>query len=119
MEMEKWHREMEDKIESIDKKVDRLIDALIGSPYLKGHGIIDRMNEKMNSLENKIIEIDGNMTSFEKKIMNKMDNFERVNNIKHQSHYDFKKKIIIAISTLVGLALIIEFLINIYSNLKK
>ena len=82
--------ELEEKMTSIDTKLSQVVDAILGNPLTKSGGFIkdiEIMKEKIQELENKI-----------------------------QSQEEFKKKITWTFGIIVTVALILEYFINIYSN---
>lgn len=84
--------ELEEKIDNIDTKLTQVIDAILGNRLTKTGGFMSD------------IEI----------IKTKIDVLE-----KKQVRYDeFKKKITWTIGIIVALALIIEYLTKVYSNVK-
>ena len=83
--------ELEEKMTSIDTKLSQVVDAILGNPLTKSGGFIkdiEIMKEKIQELENKI-----------------------------QSQEEFKKKITWTFAIVVTVALILEYFINIYSNI--
>lgn len=84
--------ELEEKIDNIDNKLTQVIDAILGNRLTKTGGFVSD------------IEI----------IKGKIDVLE-----KKQVRYDeFKKKITWTIGIIVALALIVEYLTKVYSNVK-
>ena len=82
--------ELEEKMTSIDTKLSQVVDAILGNPLTKSGGFIkdiEIMKEKIQELENKI-----------------------------ESQEEFKKKITWTFGIIVIVALILEYFINIYSN---
>lgn len=85
--------EMEEKINSIDTKLTQVVDAILGNPLTKTGGFItdiELMKEKIADLE-KAVEV----------------------------HAEFRKKMSWTVGLILGLGLIIQYVINIYVNLKK
>ena len=83
--------ELEEKMTSIDTKLSQVVDAILGNPLTKSGGFIkdiEIMKEKIQELENKI-----------------------------QSQEEFKKKITWTFAIVVTVALILEYFVNIYSNI--
>ena len=75
---------------SIDTKLSQVVDAILGNPLTKSGGFIkdiEIMKEKIQELENKL-----------------------------QLQEEFKKKITWTFAIVVTVALILEYFINIYSN---
>ena len=83
--------ELEEKMTSIDTKLSQVVDAILGNPLTKSGGFIkdiEIMKEKIQELENKI-----------------------------QFQEEFKKKITWTFAIVVTVALILEYFVNIYSNI--
>ena len=83
--------ELEEKMTSIDTKLSQVVDAILGNPLTKSGGFIkdiEIMKEKIQELENKV-----------------------------ESQEEFKKKITWTFAIVVTVALILEYLVNIYSNI--
>ena len=83
--------ELEEKMTSIDTKLSQVVDAILGNPLTKSGGFIkdiEIMKEKIQELENKI-----------------------------EAQEEFKKKITWTVAIVVTVALILEYFINIYSNI--
>jgi hypothetical protein len=84
---------MEEKIDSIDKKLSQVIDAILGNSLTKTGGFIDdiqHLKEKMYRLERK-----------------------------QEQHDEFKKKFSWGVGIIVALGIIIQYVLNIYVNIKK
>ena len=82
--------ELEEKMTSIDTKLSQVVDAILGNPLTKSGGFIkdiEIMKEKIQELENKI-----------------------------EAQEEFKKKITWTVAIIVTVALILEYFVNIYSN---
>ena len=82
--------DLEEKMTSIDTKLSQVVDAILGNPLTKSGGFvkdIEIMKEKIQELENKI-----------------------------ESQEEFKKKITWTFAIVVTVALILEYFVNIYSN---
>ena len=82
--------ELEEKMTSIDTKLSQVVDAILGNPLTKSGGFIkdiEIMKEKIQELENKV-----------------------------ESQEEFKKKITWTFAIVVTVALILEYFVNIYSN---
>lgn len=91
--MEDRLEELEVKIDSIDSKLSRVMDALVGNPILKSDGLvnrIDKYDKEFERIEKEIGELK-----------------------------EFKKKILYGVAAIVGVGLIIESFIRVYANLKK
>ena len=83
--------DLEEKMTSIDTKLSQVVDAILGNPLTKSGGFIkdiEIMKEKIQELENKL-----------------------------QYQEEFKKKITWTVAIVVTVALILEYFINIYSNI--
>ena len=83
--------ELEEKMTSIDTKLSQVVDAILGNPLTKSGGFIkdiEIMKEKIQEVENKI-----------------------------QAQEEFKKKITWTVAIVVTVALILEYFVNIYSNI--
>ena len=84
--------DMEEKIGSIDTKLTQVVDAILGNPLTKTGGFvsdIEVLKDKIKELEKKI-----------------------------ERQEEFKKKISWTIGLIVGAALIIQYVISVYSNVK-
>jgi hypothetical protein len=85
--------EMEEKIDSIDKKLSQVIDAILGNSLTKTGGFIDdiqHLKEKISRLERK-----------------------------QEQHDEFKKKFSWGVGIIVALGIIIQYVLNIYTNIRK
>jgi seryl-tRNA synthetase len=90
--MEQRLTEMEEKIDNIDKKLNQVVDAILGNSLTKSGGFMQEMEkikEKIYLLERK---------------QDKMD--------------DFKKRIIWTIGIIVTAAMVIQYIIKVYSDIK-
>jgi len=85
--------EMEEKIDSIDKKLSQVIDAILGNSLTKTGGFI----EEIQLLKEKIYRL------------------ER----KQEQHDEFKKKFSWGVGIIVALGIILQYVLNIYINIKK
>jgi hypothetical protein len=85
--------EMEEKIDSIDKKLSQVIDAILGNSLTKTGGFI----EEIQLLKEKIYRL------------------ER----KQEQHDEFKKKFSWGVGIVVALGIILQYVLNIYVNIKK
>jgi seryl-tRNA synthetase len=91
-QMEQRLTEMEEKIDNIDKKLNQVVDAILGNSLTKSGGFMQEMEkikEKIYLLERK---------------QDKMD--------------DFKKRIVWTISIIVGAAMVIQYIVKVYSDIK-
>lgn len=85
--------EMEEKIDNIDLKLTQVVDAILGNPLTKEGGFVVEINHLKKELE--------------------------TIKIKQVKHDDFKKQVVWTIGAIVGLGLVFQYFIAIYSNLKK
>lgn len=84
--------DLEKQMASIDTKLTQVVDAILGNALTKAGGFvsdIDELKEKIQKLEEKVKEQD-----------------------------DFKKRFIWTISLIVIFALVIQYIVNLYSNIK-
>lgn len=91
-QMEQRLTEMEEKIDNIDKKLNQVVDAILGNSLTKSGGFMQEMEkikEKIYLLERK---------------QDKMD--------------DFKKRIVWTIGIVVTAAMIVQYIIKVYSDIK-
>lgn len=91
-QMEQRLTEMEEKIDNIDKKLNQVVDAILGNSLTKSGGFMQEMEkikEKIYLLERK---------------QDKMD--------------DFKKRIVWTIGIVVAAAMVIQYIIKVYSEIK-
>lgn len=91
--MEERLDELEVKIDSIDSKLSRVMDALVGNPILKSDGLvgrIDRYDQEFSRIEKEISELK-----------------------------DFKKRILYGVAAIVSVGLVLDAFIRAYANLKK
>jgi tetrahydromethanopterin S-methyltransferase subunit G len=92
--------ELEEKIDSINTKLTQVVDAILGNPLTKTGGFINDLSEayrKIDHLEQKI-------STLNKKVADQED---------------FKKKIYWAGGIIFSIILLIQYISNIYSNIKK
>jgi prefoldin subunit 5 len=91
-QMEDRLTDMESKIDVIDTKLTQVVDAILGNPLTKIGGLmqdIEVMKQKIEILE------------------------------KSQLQYEnFKNRVYWTIGIVVGVALILQYFVNVYSNLK-
>ena len=84
--------ELEEKIDSIDEKLTQVIDAILGNKLTKTGGFtrdLELLKEKITLLERK------------------------------QDKYDeFKKRITWTIGIIIGIAMLIQYITTVYSNVK-
>ena len=85
--------EMEDKLDKLDIKLTQVVDAILGNPLTKQGGLI----EEMNILKVKILELE-----------------------KKQARYEsFKNKVSWTVGLIMGGAMLMQYIISIYSTIKK
>jgi hypothetical protein len=85
--------DLEQKIDMINIKVTQVVDAILGNPLTKVGGLmqdIDTMKNKISELERKQVEIE-----------------------------DFKKRVYWTVGIVVAAALIVQYITNVYVNVKK
>lgn len=85
--------DLEEKMTSIDTKLTQVVDAILGNPLTKGGGFvkdIEVLQEKIKNLEVKI-----------------------------QKQEEFKKKISWTIGIIIAAAFVVQYLVNVYSNIQK
>jgi hypothetical protein len=91
-QMEDRLTDMESKIDVIDTKLTQVVDAILGNPLTKIGGLmqdIEVMKQKIEVLEKSQLQ-----------------------------HENFKNRIYWTIGIVVGVALILQYFVNVYSNLK-
>ena len=91
--MENRLSDLEEKMTSIDTKLTQVVDAILGNPLTRTGGFIDDIDV------------------LKKEIKDLKD--------KEQKNEEFRKKFMWTVGIIVTLAVIAQFLINIYANLKK
>lgn len=85
--------ELEEKIDVIDVKLTQVVDAILGNPLTKAGGFIqdiEVMKTKISDLEKK-----------------------------QEKNDEFKKRFTWTVSLIVGAAIVLQYLLSIYSNLLK
>ena len=85
--------DMEEKIDAINTKLTQVVDAILGNPLTKTGGFIkdiETMKEKIERLE-----------------------------IEQKEHSEFRKKISWTVGIIMALGIIIQYIINIYSAVKR
>ena len=92
--------ELEDKIDSIDTKLTQVVDAILGNPLTKTGGFM----QDLTTAHSKIDELEKKITLLNKKI---------------SEQEDFKKKIYWISGASLAVLLVVQYITNIYSNLKK
>jgi len=85
--------EMEEKIDSIDTKLTQVVDAILGNPLTKTGGFV----QDIKRLESKIDELERKQKDFD----------------------EFRKRTVWTVGIFISIALIVQYLINIYSNATK
>lgn len=85
--------EMEEKINSIDTKLTQVVDAILGNPLTKTGGFI-------KDIENLKV---------------KMDSLEKA----QKDQDDFKKKVSWTVGIIMALGIVIQYIINIYTAVKR
>lgn len=91
-QMEHRLTEMEEKIDAIDKKLNQVVEAILGNSLTKSGGFmhdIDVLKEKMFLLEKKI-----------------------------EKQEEFRKRISWTIGIIAAAAMIIQYLVNLYTSVK-
>lgn len=85
--------DLEEKMNSIDTKLTQVVDAILGNPLTKTGGFmndIDILKHRIEELEKKAVAYD-----------------------------DFKKRVYWAAGIIISLALIAQYVTNIYANVKR
>lgn len=90
--MEQRLTDMEEKINSIDTKLTQVVDAILGNPLTKAGGFIN----DIEILKGKISKLEAST----------------------EKHEEFKKRISWTVGLILGIALIAQYVINVYTNLK-
>lgn len=85
--------EMEEKIDKIDTKLTQVVDAILGNPLTKQGGFM----HDMDVLRSKIEELEKKQRSYE----------------------NFKNKITWTVGLIMGVAMLLQYIMNIYTNIKK
>lgn len=85
--------EMEEKIDKIDTKLTQVVDAILGNPLTKQGGFM----HDMDVLKSKIEELEKKQRSYE----------------------NFKNKITWTVGLIMGVAMLLQYIMNIYTNIKK
>lgn len=85
--------EMEEKIDKIDTKLTQVVDAILGNPLTKQGGFM----HDMDVLRSKIEELEKKQRTYE----------------------NFKNKITWTVGLIVTGALLLQYIMNIYTNIKK
>lgn len=84
--------ELEEKMTSIDKKLTQVVDAILGNPLTKTGGFI-----------NDILDLQSKVKEFEEKL---------------EKHEEFKKRFSWTIAIFIIIAAVIQYISNLYSNIK-
>lgn len=93
LSMEQRLTDMEEKIDSIDTKLTQVVDAILGNPLTKAGGFINDievMKEEIKDLKRRVIDTE-----------------------------EFRKRIAWTVGIIVMLALVVQYLINVYTNIKR
>lgn len=85
--------EMEEKIDKIDTKLTQVVDAILGNPLTKQGGFM----HDMDVLKSKIEELERKQRSYE----------------------NFKNKITWTVGLIMAGAMLLQYIMNIYTNIKK
>lgn len=85
--------DMEDKIDSINTKLTQVVDAILGNPLTKTGGFI-------KDIENLKIKIEKLETS-------------------QKDQDEFKKKVSWTVGIMMALGIIVQYIVNIYTSVKK
>lgn len=85
--------EMEEKIDQIDRKLTQVIEAILGNSLTKTGGFVDELHL----------------------LKEKIDKIEK----KQERYDDFRKRISWGVGIIIGLGLLVQYVINIYTNIKK
>jgi tetrahydromethanopterin S-methyltransferase subunit G len=85
--------EMEEKIDKIDTKLTQVVDAILGNPLTKQGGFM----HDMDVLRTKIEELEKKQRTYE----------------------NFKNKITWTVGLIMGVAMLLQYIMNIYTNIKK
>jgi prefoldin subunit 5 len=85
--------EMEEKIDKIDTKLTQVVDAILGNPLTKQGGFM----HEMDVLKMKIEELEKKQRTYE----------------------NFKNKISWTVGLIVAAAFVLQYLVIVYSNIKK
>ena len=85
--------EMEEKIDKIDTKLTQVVDAILGNPLTKQGGFM----HEMDVLKLKIEELEKKQRTYE----------------------NFKNKISWTVGLIVAAAFVLQYLVIVYSNIKK
>lgn len=84
--------EMEEKIDSIDKKLNQVVDAILGNPLTKVGGFINEIDVLKSKIE-----------SLEKEI---------------QKYKDFKNRVVWTVGIIIAISAIVQYIVSFYNNLK-
>lgn len=85
--------DMEEKIDKIDTKLTQVVDAILGNPLTKQGGFM----HDMDILKAKIEELEKKQRTYE----------------------NFKNKISWTVGIIVGAAFVLQYIVTVYSNIKK
>jgi len=84
--------DMEDKLDRLDEKLTQVVDAILGNPLTKQGGFIS----DIDVLKARIAELEKAQAE----------------------HNTFRRQISWTVGLIVGLGIVIQFIVNIYANLK-
>lgn len=85
--------EMEEKIDKIDTKLTQVVDAILGNPLTKQGGFMHDMDV----------------------LRSKIDELER----KQRTYENFRNKITWTVGLIVTGAMVLQYIVSIYTNIKK
>lgn len=85
--------EMEEKIDKIDTKLTQVVDAILGNPLTKQGGFMHEMDV----------------------LKSKIEDLEK----KQQGYENFRNKISWTVGLIVGAAIVLQYIVNVYSNIKR
>jgi len=85
--------EMEEKIDAIDKKLTQVVDAILGNPLTKTGGFV----HDIDILKSKIEELERKQLRYE----------------------SFKNRVSWTVGIIMGVAMVLQYVVSIYTGLKK
>jgi hypothetical protein len=85
--------EMEEKIDAIDKKLTQVVDAILGNPLTKTGGFV----HDIDILKSKIEELERKQLRYE----------------------SFKNRVSWTVGIIMGAAMVLQYVVSIYTGLKK
>jgi tetrahydromethanopterin S-methyltransferase subunit G len=92
--------ELEEKIDSINTKLTQVVDAILGNPLTKTGGFINDLSGAYTRID----ELEKQIADLNKKIV---------------EQEEFKKKMYWVGGAVITILLVIQYVTNIYSNIKK